>query len=84
LLVDGVVARVGAPFSEASGLDRYARQMNRTWAYLDPGSAGVVLQMIGGGAAAVAVTLKLYGRRIMRRLHIGASDPETVTERDAP
>jgi hypothetical protein len=52
-------------------------------AYLDPGSAGVILQMIGGGAAAVAVTFKLYGRRILRRLHLRSTAPDPAAERDA-
>jgi hypothetical protein len=62
--------------------------MTRTWAYLDPGSAGVILQMIGGGLAAIVVTLKLYGRRILQRLHIGAAPSdaarEAASKHDAP
>jgi hypothetical protein len=50
--------------------------MIHTFAYLDPGSAGVVLQMIGGGLVAFALTMKLYGRRIRRFLHIRKDDPE--------
>jgi hypothetical protein len=57
--------------------------MTSTGAYLDPGSAGLIVQMIGGGLAALAVTIKLYGRRAMRRFHIGADDPEVVAKRDA-
>jgi len=57
--------------------------MTRTMAYLDPGSAGVILQMIGGGAAALAVTIKLYGRRLRRfLLRSGTDDPEAVSKRD--
>jgi hypothetical protein len=48
--------------------------MTRTLAYLDPGSSGLILQMIGGGIAALAVTIKLYGRRILRLLGIGRRD----------
>jgi hypothetical protein len=40
-------------------------------AYLDPGSASIMLQMIGGGVAALAVTIKLFWRRILRFLHLG-------------
>ena len=36
--------------------------------YLDPGSGSMILQMLAGGAAAVAVTGKLYWRRIRRFL----------------
>ena len=39
-------------------------------AYLDPGSASIMIQMIGGGVAAAAVTLKLFWRRILRVLHL--------------
>jgi hypothetical protein len=45
-------------------------------AYLDPGSAGVLLQMLGGGVAALAVAVKLFWRRILRFLHIRTDDPE--------
>jgi hypothetical protein len=50
--------------------------MTSTLAYLDPGSAGIILQMIGGGVAALAVTTKLYWRRISRFLRIRTDDPE--------
>jgi hypothetical protein len=45
-------------------------------AYLDPGSAGLLLQMIGGGVAALVVAIKLFWRRILRFLHIRADDPD--------
>jgi hypothetical protein len=54
--------------------------MHTTLAYLDPGSAGLVLQMIGGGLAAGAVALKLFWRRILRLLHIRRDEPQA----DAP
>jgi hypothetical protein len=44
--------------------------MTRTLAYLDPGSSGIILQVIGGGLAAVAVAVKIYGRRILQALHL--------------
>jgi hypothetical protein len=57
-----------------------AAGMTITLAYLDPGSAGVILQMIAGGLAALAVTAKLFWRRILRFLRIkrdsGASEPD--------
>ncbi len=58
--------------------------MTRTIGYLDPGSAGVILQMLGGGIAALVVTMKLYGRRILRFLHIGPqrADSEAVAPTD--
>lgn len=50
--------------------------MNATIAYLDPGSAGMILQMIAGGLAALAVSLKLFWRRILRFLRIKRDDAE--------
>lgn len=44
--------------------------------YLDPGSASIILQMIGGGVVAAVVALKLFWRRILRVLHIRTDDPE--------
>ena len=58
--------------------------MTTTLAYLDPGSAAIILQIIGGGLAALAVTTKLYWRRIKRFLHIGADEaqPEDASPPD--
>ncbi|MDQ2983109.1 MAG: hypothetical protein M3R70_04170 [Actinomycetota bacterium] len=50
--------------------------MNSTLAYLDPGSAGLILQILGGGVAALAVTFKLFWRRILRFLRIRTDEPE--------
>ena len=50
--------------------------MNSTLAYLDPGSSSVILQMLAGGIAAVAVTAKLFWGRILRLLRIKRDDPE--------
>jgi hypothetical protein len=50
--------------------------MTSTFAYLDPGSAGVILQMIGGGVVALALTIKLFGRRILRLFRRRTNDPE--------
>jgi hypothetical protein len=33
-------------------------------AYLDPGSAGILVQMLIGGMAAAAVSVKLFWRRL--------------------
>lgn len=49
--------------------------MLTTFAYLDPGSAGLLLQMIGGGVAALLVALKLFWRRILRFLRLRPDDP---------
>jgi hypothetical protein len=45
-------------------------------AYLDPGSGSMILQMIAGGTAAIAVTGKLYWRRLLRFLRIRKSDDD--------
>ncbi|MEY2474360.1 MAG: hypothetical protein QOK28_3689 [Actinomycetota bacterium] len=55
-------------------------------AYLDPGSSGLIVQMIGGGLAAFVVALKLYGRRILQVLRLRRRDtapdaaPEAVAD----
>jgi hypothetical protein len=43
-------------------------------AYLDPGSASMFLQMLGGGVAALAVTTKLFWRRILSFLRLRRDD----------
>jgi hypothetical protein len=45
-------------------------------AYLDPGSGSMILQLLAGGTAAVAVTGKLYWRRFLRLLRIRKSDDD--------
>jgi len=51
--------------------------MTTLLAYLDPGSGSMILQIIAGGLAAVAVTAKLYWNRILRFLRIRKDEPET-------
>ena len=50
--------------------------MTSTLAYLDPGSASMIVQMLVGGLAAVAVSLKLFWHRILRFLRIRRGHPE--------
>jgi hypothetical protein len=45
-------------------------------AYLDAGSASMLLQLLLGGFAAVAVGAKLYWGRLMRLLHIRKPEAE--------
>ena len=52
-------------------------------AYLDPGSGSMILQIIAGGAAAVAVTAKLYWHRILKFLRI-KKDDETAEPQQQP
>ena len=51
-------------------------------AYLDPGSGSMILQIIAGGVAAVAVTARLYWDRILKFLQIRKPEDETVTQRE--
>jgi hypothetical protein len=44
--------------------------------YLDPGSGSMILQMIAGGTAAIAVTGKLYWRRVLKLLRIRKDDEQ--------
>jgi len=44
--------------------------------YLDPGSGSMILQMLAGGTAAVAVVGKLYWKRFKNLLRIGKRDDE--------
>ena len=49
-------------------------------AYLDPGSGSMILQILAGGLAAVAVTAKLYWGRILKFLRIRKDEPETPAQ----
>lgn len=54
--------------------------------YLDPGSGSVILQAIVGGFAALAVTAKLWWRRVtglFRRNDDDQAQPTTTTEERA-
>ena len=44
--------------------------------YLDPGSGSMILQLIAGGTAAIAVTGKLYWRRLLKFLRIRKTDDD--------
>ena len=50
--------------------------MAGVFGYLDPGSGSMILQMLAGGTAAVAVTGKLYWKRIKKVLRIRKQDDE--------
>jgi hypothetical protein len=57
--------------------------MSTHLAYLDAGSGSVILQVITGGVAAVAVTAKLYWNRLLKFLHIRKDEPETANAEPA-
>jgi hypothetical protein len=48
----------------------------RIFAYLDPGSGSMLLQMLLGGVAGVAVSIKMFGKRLLRMV--------TFWKRDEP
>jgi len=48
--------------------------------YIDAASGSMLLQIILGGAAAVAVAFKMQWRRLMRFLHIQKAEEETPAE----
>ena len=48
--------------------------------YLDPGSGSMILQMLAGGAAAVAVVAKMYWRRLLRLFGIRKEPGEQHSE----
>lgn len=56
------------------------------FAYLDPGTGSIVLQVIVGGFAGLAVFFKMFGRRIMfwkksdNELTSGEGDAEATTD----
>ena len=52
--------------------------MSTVLGYLDPGSGSMILQILAGGLAAVAVTAKLYWNRILKFLHIRKDEPEAT------
>ncbi|HEY7197634.1 MAG TPA: hypothetical protein VH306_10635 [Gaiellaceae bacterium] len=50
--------------------------MHAPLAYLDPGSGSMILQVLAGGAAAVAVAGRLFWRRILTILRIKKKDDQ--------
>jgi hypothetical protein len=58
--------------------------MSTLLAYLDPGSGSMILQVLVGGLAAVAVTAKLYWRRLLRLLRIRKDDEPALEGQGKP
>ena len=50
------------------------------FAYLDPGTGSMLVQLLVGGVAAAGVAVKLYWHRILRLLRIRKTDPEPDRE----
>ena len=50
------------------------------FAYLDPGSGSMLVQLLVGGVAAAAVAIKLYWYKILRLLHLRKDEPELEQE----
>ncbi len=46
------------------------------FAYLDPGTGSMLVQLLVGGVAAVGVAVKLYWHRILRLFRIRKIEPE--------
>lgn len=51
------------------------------FAYLDPGSGSMLVQLLVGGVAAAVVALKLYWYKLLRLLHLRKDEPELEQER---
>jgi hypothetical protein len=52
------------------------------FAYLDPGTGSMLVQLLVGGVAAVGVALKLYWHRVLRLLRIRKPEPEPEPDRE--
>jgi hypothetical protein len=50
------------------------------FAYLDPGTGSMLVQLLVGGVAAAGVAIKLYWHRILRLLRIRKAEPEPDRE----
>jgi hypothetical protein len=48
--------------------------------YIDPASGSMLLQVILGGVAALAVTMKMWWRRVLRFLHIRKPEDDAPAE----
>ena len=53
-------------------------------AYLDPGSGSMILQILVGGVAAVAVTARLYWGRLLKFLRIRKDDDDVAENKQQP
>lgn len=51
-------------------------------AYLDAGSGSMIVQILVGGVAAIAVSAKLFWRRILTVLRIRPKDEQPAVQQD--
>jgi hypothetical protein len=51
------------------------------FAYLDPGTGSMLVQLLVGGVAAAGVAARLYWNRILRLLRIRKAEPEPEQDR---
>ena len=71
------LVKVHGPVTPSASL---RRPMTTILAYLDPGSGSMILQIIAGGLAAVAVTAKLYWGRLLTFLRIRKPEDEAANQ----
>ena len=64
-----------------TGCERIVYPPRAVFAYLDPGTGSMLVQLLVGGVAAAAVAIKLYWFRILRLLRIRKDEPELDQER---
>ena len=53
-------------------------------AYLDPGSGSMLLQMLLGGIAGIAVSIKMFGKRVFSVLAFWKRDQDEAAETAEP
>jgi hypothetical protein len=66
-------------WSSGRTADERSFRLMRTLAYLDPGSGSMILQMLLGGIAAVAVSIKMFGKKIFKTLAFWKKDEPEKT-----
>lgn len=57
--------------------------MRWTFGYLDAGTGSMVVQLLLGGVAAIAVTVRLWWNRLLRLLHIRRPERPVPAEQRA-
>jgi hypothetical protein len=54
----------------------------QVFAYLDPGSGSLIVQLLVGGVAALGVSVKMFWGRILSFLHIRRDEEESPVQED--